>query len=477
MPEKALTDFSILTFISDLKNTGLIFSEKLIYRFCASLLTKQFVLLTGLSGSGKTKLAETFSMWICRKERNKSLLVKDTIIQGKQAKYFVKEITKNTLIIKDSNNTDIAFPMSLIDMWIKAIKDNGFTEETPSQTIQEKIKGGDSVNKTMNSFHSPLKAIAFFFITTEKRKIDTPRQICFVPVGADWTNREPLLGFPNALQKGEYVKPDTGVLDLLISASENPEDPYFLILDEMNLSHVERYFADFLSAMESSDGSIYLHPDTEEWGASSIPARIQLPRNLFIVGTVNIDETTYMFSPKVLDRANVIEFRVSKDEMSSYFESAKKVDITSISGAGSSCAQGFLQKALEHIEGDNAAVQQAIMPFFDIMQDAGAEFGFRTASEMTSFIHKCTDISKGAMTKNEIIDAAVMQKILPKLHGSRNKIDKIIEKLAELCFEQKPEGNIFDAPKERAKYPVTFEKLGRMRKRLHSDGFTSYAEA
>jgi len=364
-------EFSTASFISDMKKTGLVLSEKLIHRFCASLLTKQFVLLTGLSGSGKTKIAEAFSNWI--------------------------------------SNAD--------------------------------------------------------------------QQICFVPVGADWTNREPLLGFPNALQKGEYVKPDTGVLDLLISASENPEDPYFLILDEMNLSHVERYFADFLSAMESSDGSIYLHPDTEEWGASSIPARIQLPRNLFIVGTVNIDETTYMFSPKVLDRANVIEFRVSKDEMSSYFESAKKVDITSISGAGSSCAQSFLQKALEHIEGDNAAVQQAIMPFFDIMQDAGAEFGFRTASEMTSFIHKCTDISKDAMTNNEIIDAAVMQKILPKLHGSRNKIDKIIEKLAELCFEQKPEGNIFDAPKERAKYPVTFEKLGRMRKRLHSDGFTSYAEA
>lgn len=179
MTKKEPTFFSILDFISDLKNTGLIFSEKLIYRFCASLLTKQFVLLTGLSGSGKTKLAETFSMWICRKERNKSSLLKDTIIQGKQAKYIVKEITKNTLVIKDSNNTDIAFPMSLIDMWIKAIRDNGFTEETPSQTIQEKIKGDESVNPTMNSFHSPLKAIAFFIIENrEMFKKYSPNLFC-----------------------------------------------------------------------------------------------------------------------------------------------------------------------------------------------------------------------------------------------------------------------------------------------------------
>jgi 5-methylcytosine-specific restriction protein B len=70
-------------------------------------------------------------------------------------------------------------------------------------------------------------------------------QYCIVPVGADWTNREPLLGFPNALKAKEYVKPDNRVLDLIINATQNTDKPYFLILDEMNLSHVERYFADF----------------------------------------------------------------------------------------------------------------------------------------------------------------------------------------------------------------------------------------
>ena len=72
----------------------------------------------------------------------------------------------------------------------------------------------------------------------------------------------------------------------------------------MNLSHVERYFSDFLSAMESED-PIHLHDNMK---LNVPPWKIELPLNLFVVGTVNVDETTYMFSPKVLDRANTIEF-------------------------------------------------------------------------------------------------------------------------------------------------------------------------
>ena len=96
-------------------------------------------------------------------------------------------------------------------------------------------------------------------------------QYCIVPVGADWTNREPLLGYPNALQTEQYIKPENGVLDLINRARLNEAKPYFLILDEMNLSHVERYFADFLSTMESGD-AIPLHTiDVEEEREGGIP--------------------------------------------------------------------------------------------------------------------------------------------------------------------------------------------------------------
>ena len=118
-----------------------------------------------------------------------------------------------------------------------------------------------------------------------------------IPVGADWTDNTKILGFYNPLKK-EYQS--TPVLDFILLTCQNPEIPFFLILDEMNLSHVERYFSDFLSAMESGEPIPLYKRDVD--CESSIPEEIVLPNNLFVTGTVNIDETTYMFSPKVLDR-------------------------------------------------------------------------------------------------------------------------------------------------------------------------------
>ena len=165
-----------------MSNANIVLPNILPFRFISALLTKPFVILTGLAGSGKTKVAEALSLWISEQDS----------------------------------------------------------------------------------------------------------QHCMVSVGADWTNREPLLGFPNALEQGKYVKPDSGVLDLILEAvkPENKHRPYFLILDEMNMSHVERYFADFLSAMESVDRTIALH-STGEW-KDSVPHEVTLPENLFIIGTLTL---------------------------------------------------------------------------------------------------------------------------------------------------------------------------------------------
>ncbi len=171
-------------------------------------------------------------------------------------------------------------------------------------------------------------------------------QYAIVPVGADWTNREPLLGYPNALDKEEYVSPENGVLDLMIRAKQNienteePTAPYFLILDEMNLSHVERYFADFLSTMESGD-KIPLHKIEND--SLMIPPSIKLPKNLFIVGTVNIDETTYMFSPKVLDRANTIEFRLTEKDLADFIASDIKLDMNLLKAKEQICRTALWQ--------------------------------------------------------------------------------------------------------------------------------------
>lgn len=366
--------FDIKTLSDDINLAGLLLDRFLLSRFASSLLTKPFVILTGLSGSGKTKLAEAFSMWI----------------------------TENT------------------------------------------------------------------------------NQYCMVSVGADWTNHEPLLGFPNALEQESYIKPDCGSLDLILRASADLDRPYFLILDEMNMSHVERYFADFLSAMESTDGDIALHAGVEDWNPDDdfpVPPSVKLPNNLFIIGTVNIDETTYMFSPKVLDRANVIEFRVDEKDMEKFFDKPSVLNMEALKGQGSSMGVDFVKRATASTMSD-PTLKKSLMPFFTHLQGAGAEFGYRTASEISRFVTICKDIAGDSMDENAIVDAAIMQKLLPKVHGSRNKIEKILKDLAKLCLVSKEKEPFQkDEKPEDIKYPLSYEKLQRMHKRVISDGFTSYAEA
>ena len=369
--------FDYLQFNKSCQDSGLKFDLQLISRYCASLLTKPFVILTGLSGSGKTKLAQAFAEWICE------------------------------------NST----------------------------------------------------------------------QYRLVPVGADWTNREPLLGFPNALENEKYVKPDNRVLDLIIEAGKNVDKPYFLILDEMNLSHVERYFADFLSTMESK-GEIFLHEGTEDW--NGVPPSVRLPKNLFIIGTVNIDETTYMFSPKVLDRANTIEFRITEEEMGEFLKNPGEVDLKKLNGKGKGFGGSFVNLATGVVEKNDEVlkINSVLSNFFVQLKIAGAEFGYRTASEIQRFA-RVVQVMSPDTNIEDIIDFAILQKLLPKLHGSRRKLEPVFEELIKLCLKDGAETKEFKTGKAQVdtsdktivKYPLSLEKIVRMYNNLIHNGFTSFAEA
>ncbi len=382
-------DLSVKKFIDSLMIAELNISDQFVKRYFTLNLSKPFILLTGLSGSGKTKLAQAFSMWIS----------------------------------------------------------------------------------------------------------DSEQQYKIIPVGADWTSREPLLGYPNNLESGKYIKPDNGVLDLLIEAQDKSNLPFFLILDEMNLSHVERYFADFLSAMESKV-PIPLHSNDTDLVADDgtiIPSEVSIGDNIFIIGTVNIDETTYMFSPKVLDRAGVLEFRVTEDDLNEFLENPSKPDMDIIAGKGASMAYDFLQKAKTEVTefNDKEAIASALSLFFSELKKVGAEFGYRTASEIFQYAGKVKLLEEDLTNDSEkwnigqIIDTAIIQKLLPKLHGSRRKLEPVLKKLMALCLKDssKLDELLKDEPEsdysenKAVKYPISFEKLLRMYNRLIQDGFTSFAEA
>ena len=293
-------------------------------------------------------------------------------------------------------------------------------------------------------------------------------QVCTVSIGADWTNREPLLGYPNALKSEEYVLPESRVLQLLMHANDNPSKPYFLILDEMNLSVVERYFADFLSAMESEE-KIKLW-DNEN---GSVPKEIALPKNVFIIGTINVDETTYMFSPKVLDRANVIEFKIALDEMKRYLGETVNINLANAYSACADMAEDFVNKAKSQVAKDDTQ-KDVLLLFFNELKKVNAEFGYRIVNEISRYLH----FADGEMGNDEAVDTAILQKLLPKLHGSRKKLVPVLTSMWKLCLKDSKDIAIDDdIVKDNFKYPESAEKIQRMYKAVVDNGFTSFAEA
>jgi hypothetical protein len=322
-----------------------------------------------------------------------------------------------------------------------------------------------------------------------------------VPVGADWTGNENVLGYPNGLNKETYVsKP---CLDLVIHAKANADIPHFLILDEMNLSHVERYFADILSVIESEQ-TIRLYDGADRnTNGSAMPSSIELPKNLFIIGTVNVDETTYMFSPKVLDRANVIEFRMEADELESFLSNPAKPDPSKLDGKGASFGKAFVDASKSAVDvpaNVKPAYAAEMLLFFKALQAHGAEFGYRTAHEAARFIHFYKLLGKHADDETtwfpKAFDCVVFQKLLPKLHGSRAKLGPLLKVLWFLCVNDAA-GRGADALKaaeaaarstdktteplaeaaEGAPYPLSAAKIGRMWRLLRDNGFASFAEA
>ena len=128
-----------------------------------------------------------------------------------------------------------------------------------------------------------------------------------VPVRPDWSDSSDLFGHVNL--KGEFVP--GAIIDFIKSAASDLSHPYFLCLDEMNLARVEYYLSDFLSIIETRErvnDEIITDEIVLDQSAAAKYGKVILPENLYIIGTVNMDETTFPFSRKVLDRANTIEF-------------------------------------------------------------------------------------------------------------------------------------------------------------------------
>jgi energy-coupling factor transporter ATP-binding protein EcfA2 len=343
----------ILSIYDFIKKEGFTFSQQLITNYYLALKTKPFVILTGISGSGKTKMTDLFTRAVCQDSENQFLLL---------------------------------------------------------------------------------------------------------PIRPDWNDDKYLLGYYNPLTKRYESTP---FLDFILKANDDTENPYFVCLDEMNLARVEYYFSTFLSAMESQS-KVTLHRNnnnikTED--EQEIPPSIHIPSNLFFTGTVNMDETTYRFSPKVLDRANTIEFNEinllkPREDIASIATPPIIIEIFNKYFLNDDVRKnGITNDAYRNWENENwtKIVKDVLDSINKDLEKYNLHFGYRTRDEILRYLYFAENLYSNDFTEDVALDFQIKQKILPKIKGpesvrpmlnslkefivsknyehSTNKIDQMLEAL------------------------------------------------
>ncbi|PAV05459.1 MrcB family domain-containing protein [Methanobacterium bryantii] len=452
------------------------FEPEIIENFLLSLKVKPFVILTGNSGTGKTKIAQLFAQYISS-SKNESSSITTEVKVGKAAKNKGWTLKKNVLNELDVPNYDGSY-----DIKIDGIKGKG-NFHMLSQLFYEGKEDNIQLRLEELANKDPEQKVSLEILLQS----NVNSQYKIVPVGANWTENRHILGFYNVITD-EYMTSDA--LEIIMEAlkPENKDKPYFLILDEMNLSHVERYFADFLSAMES-DEPITLHKSDEE---EKYPKKVKIPKNLFVIGTVNVDETTYMFSPKVLDRANVIEFSTIpvKNYMSNGFNPEKlngNVEYIESPLSDLDIRKYRIEDIRKHLI--NVETNEGILwdvlsdelnKFQEALKKAGFDFGFRVIDEILRFMYVAWiyDGKKEDWNDwNRYFDAQIKQKMIPKIHGSQRTLENVIKELFELCLSgesEKVPRNFENILSENVKYPKSALKIQEMDKVLYEQRYVSF---
>lgn len=322
-----------------------------------------------------------------------------------------------------------------------------------------------------------------------------------VPVKPDWSDSTDLLGFRNI--EGKFTP---GIITkVCYEAMMNPELPYFICLDEMNLARVEYYFSDILSLMETrrlnEDNEIITNNllSEEQIGRDSVSTStfgdVYIPQNLYVIGTVNMDETTFPFSKKVLDRANTIEFNkidlsYSFEDDDSSFDNLDNNNKIKIYHNDLLKSEFLKIKDCKEFKDTAQKAIKELIKINSILEKYNYHFGYRVRDEITFYMIYA--VKDNLMSFDEAFDLCVVQKILPKINGSSTEVLDMLLDIFELFNDYKFSNREYLEEKElkdlrekvtdlnegsdkiNYKYKLTNEKLIYMIRRFIRDGFTTF---
>lgn len=252
-----------------------------------------------------------------------------------------------------------------------------------------------------------------------------------IPVSPAWTDDSDLLGYLD--YKNMIYRPaDTDLVNFLLKAQDDPEKLYMVCFDEMNLARVEHYFSQFISVLENNDDERFIqlynsNLENRVYNSNVYPSKVLVRKNVIFVGTVNIDESTFHFSDKVLDRANVIKLNMcSFNELAEVKKNIISEDIDEID---------FNTNDFFETNNTFFTMTDDELSFLDELNYCLKEnnprmgIGYRVISQINQYLSAIPqDIG---YDRQEAFDNLIVQRILTKLRGADDQIIKLIGNLNE----------------------------------------------
>lgn len=527
--------------LESLREEGLHFPREVVANYILALQSKRFAILTGISGTGKTRLAIEVARHFRPSIRHRRTVESpddaieiDVVPSHLRYHQAVLPVALTSSLLLPANEPGsassriaVTYPEGETDLTIwrdptrnvtKLIFRGAFREWFDS-TLEEGERIWLRTREGADGAHDQLEiGLPSTEIVEEPLK-----NYKVIPVRPDWTDNRGLLGYFNPLTS-DYST--TEFLSLLLRARREEEEaeaqgrephPFFIVLDEMNLARVEHYFSDFLSALESEE-TIPLHEDAAiEAGESetgvAIPRELTVPSNVFFTGTVNVDETTYMFSPKVLDRAFTIE--LNRVDLEAYTDGGMRTEAPGLDIGDDSGP--LLTPYTRPDRGDweefailrEGELHRRLLALHALLEGEHRHFGYRVANEIARFVNLAHRHAPDGSAVDAAFDLALLEKVLPKFHGTQQELEPVLDRLFFFALEGEDRGtrteplrldgwisvkgrlepnpatasssDAEDTPNNSRSasnpvFPRTAAKLYRMLRRLNDQGFTSFIE-
>lgn len=291
--------------------------------------------------------------------------------------------------------------------------------------------------------------------------LDDNGHMLIVPVSPGWTDDTDILGYlDNSLM--QYKESSIGLVSFLVEASKHPDKPFLVCFDEMNLAKVEYYFAQFISILENDVNNriLRIYNPKEEinvTNAAEYPAEIRLGENIIFCGTINVDESTYRLSDKVLDRANLI--KLQDCDFSVYDDEKPVFIVVYVTLVDKPKSQGLTDDELSLLDELNEKLKN-VNPRFC--------FAHRVVNQISRYLDAIpeNDID---YTREKALDKLIVQKILPKVRGTEEQVRDLIGYIEDDNYVS----GIIDKYLNDGKveYPVTRKALKEKAKELRNYGY------